>query len=68
MFELWSGVAQKQKEGNTNRLIEVTGRPIRAYDLLIAGQAMRHKVTVVTANTKEVRRVSGLASEDWAKI
>jgi tRNA(fMet)-specific endonuclease VapC len=48
--------------------IEATGRPIGAYDLLIAGQALRHKVTLVTANTKEFLRVPGLPSEDWAKI
>ena len=36
-------------------------------DLLIAGQAVRHNATLVTANTKEFRRVKGLAWEDWAK-
>jgi predicted nucleic acid-binding protein len=36
-------------------------------DLLIAGQALRRNATLVTANTKEFRRVKGLAWEDWAK-
>jgi len=43
------------------------GRPIGAYDLLIAGQALRHRVTLVTANAKEFGRVNGLVWEDWAK-
>ena len=42
-------------------------RPIGAYDLLIAGQAVRHKLTLVTANGKEFARVKGLVCEDWAK-
>jgi tRNA(fMet)-specific endonuclease VapC len=54
--------------GRVRAEIEATGRPIGAYDLLIAGQALRHKVTLVTANTKEFHRVPGLASEDWAKV
>ena len=53
--------------GKIRAEIEAAGRPIGAYDLLIAGQAMRHKLTLVTANGKEFRRVKGLAWEDWAK-
>jgi len=47
--------------------LEKAGRPIGAYDLLIAGQAVRHKMTLVTANSKEFSRVKGLVWEDWAK-
>jgi tRNA(fMet)-specific endonuclease VapC len=39
--------------------------PIGAYDLLIAGQALRRGLTVVTANTSEFSRVTGLVWEDW---
>jgi tRNA(fMet)-specific endonuclease VapC len=46
---------------------EAIGRPVGAYDLLIAGQALRHKMTVVTANTKEFGRIKNLQSEDWTK-
>jgi tRNA(fMet)-specific endonuclease VapC len=46
---------------------EEIGRPVGAYDLLIAGQALRHKMTVVTANTKEFGRIKNLQSEDWTK-
>ncbi|HEY3130603.1 MAG TPA: type II toxin-antitoxin system VapC family toxin [Acidobacteriota bacterium] len=54
--------------GRIRATMEAVGRPIGAYDLLIAGQASRHKLTLVTANTKEFRRVKGLLWEDWAKL
>ena len=42
------------------------GKPIGAYDVLLAGQARRHGATLVTSNTKEFARVSGLKWEDWS--
>jgi tRNA(fMet)-specific endonuclease VapC len=53
--------------GKIRAAVEEVGRPIGAYDLLIAGQAVRHKLTLVTANGKEFARVRGLVWEDWAK-
>ena len=47
--------------------LESTGRTISHYDLLIAGQALRHKMTLVTANVREFNRVNSLAWEDWSK-
>lgn len=47
--------------------LEAVGKPIGAYDLLIAGQALRHGLTLITANGKEFDRVKGLEWEDWAK-
>jgi tRNA(fMet)-specific endonuclease VapC len=47
--------------------LEGAGKPIGAYDLLIAGQALRRDLTLVTANTREFARVKGLLWEDWAK-
>jgi tRNA(fMet)-specific endonuclease VapC len=41
------------------------GRPIGAYDLLIAGQALARGWTLVTANTREFNRVEGLDVIDW---
>jgi tRNA(fMet)-specific endonuclease VapC len=41
------------------------GRPIGAYDLLIAGQALARGWTVVTANTHEFTRIDGLNVIDW---
>ena len=56
-----------RRAGQVCAALEAAGKPIGAYDLLIAGQAVRHNATLVTANTKEFRRVKGLAWEDWAK-
>jgi tRNA(fMet)-specific endonuclease VapC len=41
------------------------GKPIGSYDLLIASQAMRHNLTMVTANVREFSRVPGLRWENW---
>lgn len=45
--------------------LESAGTPIGAYDLLIAGQALRRGLTVITANTSEFSRVTGLSWQDW---
>ena len=41
------------------------GTPIGPNDLLIAAVALAHEVTLVTHNTREFSRVSGLLIEDW---
>lgn len=46
--------------------LERVGKPIGPYDLLIAAQALRNDVTLVTANTSEFSRVKGLAWQDWS--
>jgi len=53
--------------GRVRASLEALGKPIGAYDLLIAGQALRHQGTLITANGKEFGRVKGLEWEDWAK-
>ncbi len=53
--------------GRVRAALEATGKPVGAYDLLIAGQALRHELTLVTANVKEFSRIKGLRWEDWAK-
>jgi tRNA(fMet)-specific endonuclease VapC len=47
--------------------LEVSGRIIGPYDLLIAGQALARQLTLVTANVSEFSRVKGLSWQDWAK-
>ena len=42
-----------------------TGSPIDPYDLQIAAQGISKGLTVVTHNTGEFSRVSGIALEDW---
>jgi tRNA(fMet)-specific endonuclease VapC len=51
--------------GQVRAALEKAGNPIGAYDLLIAGQALRRGLTVVTANTTEFGRVTGLSWQDW---
>lgn len=53
--------------GRVRAGLETVGKPIGAYDLLIAGQALRHQLTLITANGREFGRVKGLEWEDWAK-
>jgi tRNA(fMet)-specific endonuclease VapC len=53
--------------GRVRAGLEAAGKPIGAYDLLIAGQALRHQLTLITANVREFGRVKGLEWEDWAR-
>lgn len=46
--------------------LEAAGKPIGAYDVLLAGQARRLGATLVTSNVREFERVAGLRWEDWA--
>jgi len=41
------------------------GPPIGTMDLLIAAHARSEALTLVTNNTREFKRVAGLALEDW---
>ena len=52
--------------GTVRAELERVGRPVGAYDVLLAGQARRRGATLVTSNTKEFARVQGLKWEDWA--
>ena len=45
--------------------LESEGNPIGPNDLLIAAQARRHNLVVVTANEREFGRVPSLAVENW---
>jgi tRNA(fMet)-specific endonuclease VapC len=56
-----------QAAGAIRAELQSAGKPIGAYDYLIAGQALRNELTLVTANTREFSRVRGLSWEDWAK-
>jgi tRNA(fMet)-specific endonuclease VapC len=47
--------------------LELSGKPIGAYDVLIAGQALARQLTLVTAKVSEFSRVKGLLWQDWAK-
>jgi tRNA(fMet)-specific endonuclease VapC len=51
--------------GDLQATLEAAGTPIGPYDLLIAAQALRSNVTLVTANVSEFTRVPGLQWQDW---
>ena len=59
--------ADSRVAGALRANLEASGKPIGAYDLLMAGQALRHHLTLVTANVREFSRVKGLAWQDWAR-
>jgi len=51
--------------GEVRAHLALTGTPIGPYDVLIAGQARARRLTLVTHNTTEFKRVPGLKVEDW---
>jgi tRNA(fMet)-specific endonuclease VapC len=57
--------ADAEATGRVRAALERSGTPIGAYDLLIAGQALRRGLSVVTANASELGRVADLSWVDW---
>ena len=53
--------------GSLEADLRTRGTPIGPYDVLIAGQAVRRSLTLVTANAREFSRVQGLRWEDWSQ-
>lgn len=51
--------------GELRASLERAGTPISANDMLIAAHALALDCTLVTANEREFRRVSGLRVENW---
>lgn len=57
--------AAAREYGRIRAGLERAGTPIGPYDLQIAAIALVHSLTLVTHNTNEFERVSGLRIEDW---
>ncbi len=57
--------ASAQTAARIRAELERQGTPIGPYDLLIAGQALANGFTLVTNNTSEFQRVTGLKLESW---
>lgn len=55
-----------REAGTVRAELEAAGKPIGAYDVLIAAQARRRGATLVTSNVAEFTRVARLKWEDWA--
>lgn len=53
--------------GAVRRRLEIDGETIVGNDLWIAAHALALKLTLVTNNEREFRRISGLAVENWVK-
>lgn len=54
-----------RQAGDIRAALAAAGTPIGPYDVLIAGQARARSLVLVTHNTGEFSRVSGLHIEDW---
>jgi tRNA(fMet)-specific endonuclease VapC len=67
IFILSFDEADSRVGGMIRSALEAAGKPIGAYDLLIAAQALRHQLTLVTANVSEFGRVKGLDWQDWSR-
>lgn len=57
-----------RRTGEVRAWLEGKGTSIGAYDLMIAGQALKRGLTVVTHNMGEFARVPGLKVEDWTVL
>ena len=60
-----SGPAICQHYAQQFTQLKDAGTPIGANDLWMACHALAERATLVTHNTREFQRVSGLALEDW---
>ena len=54
-----------RRAGEVRAILAAAGASIGPYDVLIAGQALARDLTLITHNTREFQRVSGLQIEDW---
>lgn len=59
------GMKEAYRAGLLRAVLADAGKPIGPMDVLIAGQALTHDLTVITRNTREFARVEGLKVEDW---
>ncbi len=51
--------------GQLRATLTRAGTPIGPYDVMIAGTALVHGLILITANTREFSRISGLQLENW---
>jgi tRNA(fMet)-specific endonuclease VapC len=57
--------AAARRYGIVAASLEKVGTPIGQFDTLIAAQALSHKLTLVSNNTRHFSRVPGLKLENW---
>lgn len=51
--------------GKIRAELQRKGKPVGAYDLLIAGTAIAHDLKLVTSNLREFNQIRQLAVENW---
>ena len=59
------GEEATQSYGEIRAALEKAGTPIGSMDLMIAAHAVSLDITLVTNNTREFSRVTGLEVADW---
>lgn len=59
--------ADARLAGPIRATLESSGKPIGAYDLLLATQSHRHHLALVTTNVREFSRAKALTWQDWSK-
>ena len=57
--------ASAASAGRLRQALNEAGTPVGPYDLLIAGTALAHDLTLVTRNLREFMRIPGLRVENW---
>lgn len=61
------GAEDARASASLRATLETKGKPIGAYDVLIAGAAVSRGLVLVTSNVREFGRVSALRVENWRK-
>ena len=59
--------ARQPRAGRLRAELARAGTPIGPYDAMIAGHARSRGFVLVTNNTREFSRVSGLRLDDWTQ-
>lgn len=59
------GIEDARATASLRASLQKKGRPIGAYDALIAGCALARGLVLVTSNEREFSRVGGLTIENW---
>jgi len=59
------GEAEARAAARIRARLEGEGKPIGPLDVLVAATALEQQAVLVTHNTREFRRVTGLRVEDW---
>jgi len=60
--------AEAEQAAQIRAVLKSQGKPIGAYDVLIAATALQHGLVMVTANQREFERVPNLQLENWRQI